>query len=162
MGDQLSTVALFAATLTAGLSAGLFFTWANAVMPGLRRIDDRAYVAAMQGMNVAIVNPLFLLVFLGAPVLTTVAGALHLAADRRAALPWIVAGLVFGTAVLVITFVVNVPLNNALDAAGEVASESGAAAVRTAFEARWVRWNLVRAIAAAAGFACLAWAAAAH
>jgi uncharacterized membrane protein len=44
MGDQLPTVTLFAATLAAGLSAGLFFTWANAVMPGLRRAFESRWV----------------------------------------------------------------------------------------------------------------------
>jgi len=162
MSDPLPTAALFAATLTAGLSAGLFFTWANAVMPGLRRVDDRAFVAVMRRMNVAIVNPLFLVVFLGAPVLTAVAAAAHLDPQRRDALPWILAGLGFGLAVLVVTFTVNVPLNNALDAAGEPDTVADAAPVRAAFESRWVRWNVLRAVSAAAALACLAWAAAAY
>jgi uncharacterized membrane protein len=159
MRDPLPTAALFAATLTAGLSAGLFFAWACSVMPGLRQVDDRTFVAAMQRMNVAIVNGLFLAVFLGAPALAAVAGALHLDADGRDALPWIVAGLVFGLAVLVVTFAINVPLNNALDAAGDPDAIADPGAVRAAFEARWVRWNLVRTVSAVVAFASLAWAA---
>lgn len=33
------------------------------------------------------------------------------------------------------------------------------AAVRQHFETTWVRWNLVRAVAATGSFGCLAWAA---
>jgi uncharacterized membrane protein len=51
-----------------GLFAGLFFAFSIAVMPGLRRAGDRAMVEAIQGVNVAILNPLFALVFMGAPV----------------------------------------------------------------------------------------------
>ena len=66
---------------------------------------------------------------------------------------WIVAGLVLYVAVLVITFRVNVPLNDGLAAAGSPAADPAAA--RTAFEGTWVRWNVVRAVCSTAAFGCL-------
>ncbi|MET9647906.1 anthrone oxygenase family protein [Streptomyces syringium] len=158
----LQAVALMAATLTVGLVAGLFFAFACAVMPGLRRSDDRAFVEVMQRINVAILNGWFLFCFLGAPVFTGLATALHLRADGRAALPWTIAGLVLYAVVLIVTAAVNVPLNNRLEAAGPPGGGAGAAAVRERFEATWVRWNLVRAVASTAAFGALAWALVLH
>src|SRR4051812_43009671 len=60
---------LLAATVVAGLQAGTYFTWSTGVMPGLAKVDDRTFISAMQQMNVAIVNPLFIATFLGAPLL---------------------------------------------------------------------------------------------
>jgi uncharacterized membrane protein len=58
--------------------------------------------------------------------------------------------------VLVITFTINVPLNNELDAAGEPGATTDATGARQRFEAKWVRWNVVRAAASTAALACLA------
>nr|WP_239647228.1 anthrone oxygenase family protein [Nocardiopsis baichengensis] len=57
----------------------------------------------------------------------------------------------------VLTVAVNVPLNDALDAAGPVHGDQ-AAQVRAAFERPWVRWNAVRTALSAAGAVCLAFA----
>jgi uncharacterized membrane protein len=152
------TLVLLLATITSGLMAGVFFTYTNSVLPGLAAAEDRSFVDAMQRMNVAILNGWFLLLFLGTLVLAGVALVLHLGADHRAALPWIVAGVGLYAATLVVTFVVNVPLNNALDAAGPPSSIADFAAVRAAFESTWVPWNLVRTITSIASFASLAWA----
>src|SRR6478736_2456077 len=121
---------LAAATLVTGLQAGTYFTWATGVMPGLARVDDRTFVEAMQRVNVAIVNPVFVSTFLGGPLL---AGAAAVTADGPAR-PWAIAGTVLAVATVVITAVGNIPLNNALDAAGPVDRDNGLAAVRAAFE----------------------------
>ena len=137
-------VALLAATLTAGLMAGVYGIFALAIMPGLRATDDRTFVAAFQAIDRAIVNPLFMLWFFG-PLLF--AGAAARAGGD--ALPWIIAALVLSLAVVVITFAVHLPLNDAIKTVG----------ARAAFhEARWVVWNLVRAVLSTAAFALLMWA----
>jgi uncharacterized membrane protein len=154
----LAAAALVAAAVTVGLMAGLFAAFSYAVMPGLRRVDDRAFVAIMQRINVAIINPWFLVCFLGGLLFTALAGVLHLGGESRAAVPWIVAGFVLYAWTLAITGRVNVPLNNALDAAGPPEQIADLPAVRGQFEARWVRWNTVRAVTSTAAFGCLVWA----
>ena len=149
-----ATGTLLAAVLTAGLMAGLFAAFSYAVMPGLGQAGDAAFVAGMQKINVAILNGWFGICFGGALVFSVAAAALHLAAGRRAALPWIVAGLVLYLLTLVVTAAVNVPLNDKLAAAGPTDPH----AAREAFEASWVRWNVVRTVTCTAGFGCLAWA----
>ena len=63
---------------------------------------------------------------------------------------------------LVITFAVNVPLNDRLEAAGDPARIPDLHAVREQFEAAWVRWNVVRTVACTLAFGCLAWALVLH
>ncbi|MEU4833069.1 anthrone oxygenase family protein [Streptosporangium sp. NPDC023615] len=156
------SVALIAATITVGLVAGLLYAYACSVMPGLARTDDRTFVGAMQRINVAILNGWFAVCFAGALPLVALAAGLHLGRDGRPVLPWIVAALVLYAVVLVITFRVNVPLNNALNAAGDPGGAADLAAVRERFEGVWVRWNIARTVACVAAFSCLAWALVLH
>ncbi|MEU6080163.1 anthrone oxygenase family protein [Streptomyces sp. NPDC047108] len=150
--------ALIAATVSTGLMAGLFYAFAVSVMPGLGRTGDGVFVDAMQRINAAILNGWFALAFGGALVLTALAVALHIPGDGREPLPWTVAALVLYGAVLVITFAVNVPLNNELEAAGDAGRTTDAAAVRARFETSWVRWNVVRAVLNTGALGALAWA----
>jgi uncharacterized membrane protein len=154
--------ALVAATITMGLMAGLFYVFSHAIMPGLGRSDDRTFVAGYQAIDKAITNPWFLIGFLGALVFTALAALLHLGGDGRGVLPWIVAALVLYAVALAITFAVNIPLNNRIQAAGAPDRSADLAAVRAAFEAPWVRWNLARALTSTAAFACLTWALVLH
>ncbi|MET7947063.1 anthrone oxygenase family protein [Micromonospora sp. NPDC005324] len=154
----LSTASLFAATLTTGLTAGLFAAFAYAVMPGLARTDDRTLVLAMRRINESILNGWFAVCFGGALLFTLLAAALHLGDGRRAVLPWIVAGLLLYLVVLGVTAVVNVPLNNVLARAGDVDDATDLAALRARFEVTWVRANVVRAVASTGAFGSLAWA----
>jgi uncharacterized membrane protein len=147
---------LMLATLTMGLMAGVFGLYAHAIMPGLGKTDARTFVGAFQAIDRAIINPLFMATFLGAAVLTAAAAALHFG---DAAAPWIIAALVLYVAVFVITIAVNVPLNDAIKAAGDPDRISDLAAVRERFdEARWVGWNVVRTVASTVAFGCLLWA----
>lgn len=153
------TLLLLLATMTTGLTAGVYVLYAHTVMPGLGRADDRTFVAAFQALDRAIVNPWFMAGgFLGAPVLTAAAAATHLAETARPALPWIVGALVLDLVTVAITVIVNVPRNDRLKAAGDP-STTDVAAVRAEFgERTWARWNLTRVVLSLAAFTALAWA----
>ena len=61
------------------------------------------------------------------------------------------------------TMVINVPLNDKIKASGDPDRIADLAAVRERFhEARWVGWNLFRAVVSTAAFGCLAWALVLH
>lgn len=134
MGD----IVVFGARLSSGLLAGLYFAFAVAVMPALRGLDDVNFVDAMKRINVSIVNPFFMMVFFAAPLLTAAAALLV-----RSPLVWTAAAL--GIVTLLITVMINVPLNNRLAAGG----------TRSAFAQLWVLSNAVRTIAGIGCFACL-------
>ncbi len=154
--DEVRSTVLVLATVATGLTAGVFWSYGNAVMPGLRATDDRTFVAAFQSIDRAIINPWFLGGgFFGALILTAVAAVMHLGDDWRSALPWIVAAFVLHLVVVIITVAVNVPLNDAIKAAGDPATID-VDAVREAFsEAKWVAWNRVRIALDIAAFAAL-------
>lgn len=152
--EHLRTPLLLLAALAVGLQAGTYFTWATGVMPGLARVDDRTFVETMQQVNLAIVNPVFLATFVGAPVLA----GLTVVAAPGAARPWAVAALVLAFATVVVTGAANIPLNDALEAAGRVDEMPDLAAVRADFETSWVRWNVVRALTSAGALGSLAMA----
>jgi uncharacterized membrane protein len=70
-----------------------------------------------------------------------------------------VVALVLYVIVFGITIGINVPLNDAIKAAGLPDDPAELAAIRAAFdEVRWRAWNLVRVIASTVGFASLTWA----
>jgi uncharacterized membrane protein len=154
----IQAVTLIAATVSTGLVAGLLGAFACAVMPALRGADDRTFVDVMQRINVAIINPVFLSVFVGGLLVTVAAAAVHLPDDERDALPWIVAGLALYVVTLLITGRFNIPLNDELDAAGDPDRVGDIRAVRHQFESKWVAWNIVRTITNVAACCCLAYA----
>lgn len=151
----LGAATMMGATLSTALVAGLMFCFAHSVMPGLGTLDDHGYLTAFQRIDAAISNPWMMLTFLGSPVLTLAALLMHLP-GRSPAEPWLVVALVLVVATVLITGAVNLPLNAAIqDAAPELRD---AANLRSRFEARWVPWNVVRAVTSTGALGALSWA----
>lgn len=143
------------ALATTALLGGLYYGFSVAVMPGLKEADDATFVAAMQGINDAIVNPAFMVVFLGAPTLT--AAAAWRWRDRPGARRLLVAALALNVTGLGLTIAGNVPLNDALDRAGAPAGLSAAqlAEARAAYDQPWTRRHLLRTAVTATALGCL-------
>lgn len=155
----LTTGILIVATITTGLTAGVFVHWSNTVMPGLRTVDDRAFVEAFLALDAAITNPLFIGVQLtGALLFIALSVVLHLRAEWRPVLFWVSVALVGYLVALAVTFAVNVPLTEQLRATGADSGADLAAARAELDEAMWTMWNTVRAVASTIAFVCLAWA----
>ncbi|MEU5657102.1 DUF1772 domain-containing protein [Streptomyces sp. NPDC047737] len=154
----LQTVALLASALGAALMAGLFCAFAYAVMPGLSRTDDHAFVRSMQHINRAILNGWFLVPFLLPLPLLVLATVLAATGHSPGALPWIVAALAAYAAAFLVTGTRNVPLNEALDKVPPDAAPDRLREARAAFEDRWAGWNTVRAVLHTASLGALLWA----
>ena len=155
---------LLPATVTMGLIAGFFYAWDVSVMPGLARLDDRTFVGTFQALDRAMMmNPLFMLAFMGALGFTGVAAVLYRRDDDHSVLPWVALAFGLYLATFVITMAIHEPLNHVLRAAGDPDRIADLAVVRDAFhETRWIAWNIVRTIATTAAFGCLAWALVLH
>lgn len=138
---------LGAATVATGLAAEVFYVFACAVMPALARSDDRVYVEVVRDINDVIQNPVFLLSFMGALLLTGVAAWQGRGRPYRR---WVWAGLAAYALAFLVTVVVNIPLNDAL------AERGNPAALREEFEDPWVAWNVVRAVLSTVALGCLA------
>jgi len=132
--------------LGCGLMAGVFFAFSVSVMDGLRRRPAAEGIAAMNAINLAILNPVFLTVFLGT-------AALCLALVGLALGRWegIGAGLlaVGGASYLVggflVTIFINVPMNNRL--AALLPDQPDSAIYWNEYLRRWTAWNHLRAAA---------------
>ena len=77
----------------------------------------------------------------------------------RSPLPWVAVATGLFLIAVVITIAVNVPLNDAIKAAGDPDRIGDLARVRDEFnEGRWVAWNLVRTVMTMRRSACSGWA----
>ncbi|GAB3017503.1 DUF1772 domain-containing protein [Cyclobacterium sediminis] len=156
MEFNVETVLLCKAILLTGLTAGLCFTWTNAVTPGIGQMDDLGFLYAFQQMNRVIINPAFILVFFGPFVLNIALIYLKYQNPDRSFWVLVVATMLFILGVAFVTVFKNVPLNEMLERTDLTASTSEELkALRQKFETPWKQWHLVRTISAIASFAML-------
>lgn len=152
---------LGASIIVTGLMSGLWYGWTVSVIPGTKRVADANYVDTMQHINRAIINPAFLVLFLGIPVIIGIAAVLQFrSGDTRRG--WLLVGatVTYVVGVLGVTAGGNVPLNDALDAFDLSGSNDQAiGARRHSYETPWNRWHYVRTAANVAAFALTATAA---
>ena len=158
----LQLLALLASVLSVGLMAGLFTGFSYAVMPGLKILDDRAWIAGLQHINRVILNGWFMTAFLGSVAFAAAALGLHWFTGDRSVSPWLAIALVLALVMFIGTIAVNVPMNERLEAAGDPAAIADPAALRAAIEAKWTAWNTVRGVAALGSLLALAWALVVH
>lgn len=133
--------------LGCGLAAGFFFAFSICVMKALGRLPPPQGIAAMQSINVVVINPWFLTAFFGtalACVLMIVSSLLRW--DDQRASYWLVGGALYLVGTILVTMLFNVPRNNALAALEPSSSE--AAMLWAAYLSTWTAWNHVRTIAA--------------
>ena len=147
---------LVLATLLTGLSAGLCFTWSNAVTTGLSRLDDISYLAGFQQMNRTILNPTFFLVFFG-PVLALI-GSIIFYKSASPQIVWmlVIAFAIYFLGVALVTVFGNVPINEVLNQTDlHQITETDVKALRLKFETKWARLHLVRTYASGISFLLL-------
>ncbi|MFD2570440.1 DUF1772 domain-containing protein [Spirosoma soli] len=144
----MNTILLGITATTTALMSGLFYAFSWAVMPGLKRLPDAAYIAAMQSINRAIQNPVFFAAFLGAALLLPLSTYLEYSPSKPVSLRFwllLVASVVYIVGVIGVTSAGNVPLNETLDAFDvQSASVSDIANHRRAFEVRWSQFHTIR------------------
>ncbi|MFG2986936.1 anthrone oxygenase family protein [Streptomyces sp. NPDC048258] len=153
---RLATTLVIVSTVLVGLMAGLFLAFDLSVMPGLAAGDERTYVTAMRNFNAAIDgNPLFGAVFVLALAAAVASAVVEYRAGRRGTALWVAAAASAYLAALVITFTVNIPLNDELAGAGAVADMTDFSIVEK-FKTIWVATNIVRTVLCTAALVALA------
>ena len=150
--------ALFAVTiitaLACGLVGGVFFGFSAFIMRALARLPAAQGIAAMQSINVVVINPWFMTPFVGtaAAAALLIVSALFGWGDLDATFVLIGAALyLVGT--FGVTIALNVPRNDALAAVEPDGAEGAAEWSR--YVPSWTAWNTVRTIAALAAAASL-------
>lgn len=113
-------------------------------MAGLGRVSTSEGVNAMNAINVTVITPSFLTVFMGTTLLCVALAIWSLTSlgDPRA---WLVlaASLIFLVGCFGVTMMFNVPLNDRLAAVSGAEVED----LWRTYLAVWTRWNTVRTIA---------------
>lgn len=140
------------AALGCGLIAGLFFAFSTAVMTALGRLPSAQGIAAMQSINVVILNPVFLTVFFGTAVICLFLAITALPRWHDPSARYLIAGSVlYLVGSILVTMLFNVPRNNLL--ASLQPQSAQAAAVWSDYLRSWTAWNHVRTVASLAAAA---------
>lgn len=154
MRDTLLFALRLVAALGCGLIAGVFFAFSTFVMTALARRPPAEGMAAMQAINVAVLNPMFLGVFVGTAgtcLLVVIFSLLRW--NEPGALYFLLGGALYIAGTFLVTMVFNVPLNNAL--AKLAPADPASASEWARYVANWTAWNHVRTAAALAAAALL-------
>jgi uncharacterized membrane protein len=146
VSDPLAILVLLTA-LGCALIGGVFFAFSNFVMQGLGRTSGG--MAAMQSINVTVLNSTFLGIFFGTGIGCLVLAGVSLARWEAAGSARLLAGsLLYLIGNIAVTMFFNVPRNEALRR-GDAASREGAA-LWADYRIGWTRWNHVRTVTALA------------
>ena len=143
------------ASLGCGLNGGFFFAFSVVVMRALAQRPAPEGIAAMQSINVVVLNPWFLGLFFGTAGLCVVAailGSLNWSEPRAAW--WLAGSVLYLVGTILVTMRFNVPRNQALKRAAPSSDE--AASLWADYLVTWTSWNHVRTAAASLASACFA------
>jgi uncharacterized membrane protein len=133
----------------AGLVAGVFFAFSSFVMRALGRTTPARGVTAMQQINITVLRPPFMIVFLGTALLSVALVVLALIEWTEPSTPYLIAGgLLYLLGTFGVTVGYHVPRNNAL--AKLEADIPATAQYWPRFQREWVRANHLRTVAALA------------
>lgn len=150
---QLTNINLAVTIVLTGLTAGLCFTWGNAVTPGIGQLSDKGFLEAFQQMNRSIINPSFALVFFG-PLFCHLLN-IYLQRSTLDLSFWLftLAALLYLGGLVCITIFKNIPLNEILDAADlTTATVAELQDLRKTFEKPWNMWHNLRTLSSTAAF----------
>ena len=144
--NTLFLILIVLATAGSGTMCGLFFSFSNFVMKALFKLPPNHGSAAMQSVNITIINPWFLSLFLGTAISSLALAVFAIAAWAKPGASWTLAGSVlYLIGCMVVTMCCNVPLNNELAAIDP--DDPDSAMKWQEYYARWMPWNHVRTIA---------------
>jgi uncharacterized membrane protein len=152
---------ILAGLLASALSAGFFYTYSISVMPGLAATDPSSAIRAMQGINAVIRTPVFAFAFFGSLVFPlAVALSAWIGRARQVAVLACLSAALYSLGVFAVTFLVNVPLNEALASANPTSDT--AASIWASYYGPWTVWNYARAVCASLAFGLFAAAVVVH
>ena len=154
--DLLFTLTLISA-LGCGLVAGILFAFSTSVMKALARLPSAQGIAAMQSINITVINPLFMGAFFGTAAACVLVVVFSLLRWNEAGAVYLLSGgLAYLIGAILVTLVFNVPRNDAL-ASVDPASAAGAR-LWDGYVTSWTAWNHVRTAAALAAALLLTFA----
>ncbi len=156
INELLFTLTLITA-LGSGLVAGVFFGFSTFVMKALDRVPSAQGIAAMQSINVVVINPWFMGAFFGTGAACVLVAVFALLRSSGPEAVYLLSGvLVYLIGAILVTMAFNVPRNNALAAADPQSADG--AKLWAGYVTSWTAWNHVRTSAALAAAVLLTFA----
>ena len=146
------SLSAFAALLLSGAIFGFFYAWICSTMWGLDAADPRNALAAMQAMNASVRNAVFFPSFFLTPVALGAVAALLLPTQRAPAMCFGAAAVIYLCGGLVLTMIVNVPMNEALAQIAIPDDPAEAAKIWQDYSQPWQFWNVTRTVASGVSF----------
>jgi uncharacterized membrane protein len=146
--ERMALALTLAAALGSGVMAGFFFSFSFVVMQSLERLPAAQGIAAMQVINVVVINRWFLSIFLGTAVVCAVLLVAALLWQTPGAFLLLAGSISYVVGTFLVTLAFNVPRNDALAAA--VPDSTAGAALWSDYLVSWTQWNHVRTAAALA------------
>ncbi len=132
---------------------GFFYAWVCSTMWGLDAADPRIAIAAMQAMNGSVRNAVFAPAFFGTPVALAITAWLLWAQNYKVSARFFAAGAVLYLCLgLVLTMLVNVPMNEALAMIDVPQDIETARTIWQDYSKPWQVWNQTRTVASGAAF----------
>lgn len=124
---------------------GIVALYSHTIMPGLKNTDNATFVRSFQAIDRQIINPIFMLQFF-APLFLLGIGAFYAHKHHLVEAKYIYIALVCYFVTVLITIIVNVPLNDGLKKLTNLQGAESFANARTQFqESKWLVFNHIRA-----------------
>lgn len=133
--------------LSIGAIFGFFYAWMCSTMWGLDALDPKIAIVAMQAMNASVRNAVFFPAFFLTPVILAMTAFIAAIQHRRhSAILFAAAATIYVAGALLVTAMVNVPMNETL--AGVVIPTDSEAArdLWQTYSAPWQFWNTLRTL----------------
>ncbi len=141
--SALTSTLTIIALLGAALIGGIFFAFSNFIMRALASVPAPAGLQAMQSINVTVLNPGFLGLFMGTALIFVVLAIIALLDWSADYSPYLLgAAVAYLGGTWAVTVSGNVPLNNSL--AEQAPQGSGSEMVWNDYVKRWTRLNSQR------------------
>ena len=146
MDDDVLFVLTLVAALGCGLVAGVFFAFSTFVMKALARLPAPQGIAAMQSINIVVINPWFMTAFIGTGLVCVVlAVASAIEWDEPEVFFQLAGSALYVIGTVVVTIAFNVPRNDTLAAVKPEDADS--ADLWRRYVVEWTAWNHVRTVA---------------
>ena len=154
---KIEIIILASAIFLTGLMAGIFFTWSNAVKPGIGKLSDIEYLTALQSMNRVILNNAFKIIFLGAIIAVALVPIFYFNLyPRNIFWLFVFTLIIYWIGVFGVTVSGNIPLNEILDKTNlESITSEEIKILRKSIEVKWNNFNLIRCISSGITFILL-------
>jgi uncharacterized membrane protein len=145
MYTEIVTILLWAAALSSGLIAGVYFAFSGFIMRAFGNIDTTQSIAAMNSINTIILSSTFMPLFFGSTIISVllmIAAFIHWGEAGTDLM--LMAGAIYFVGMFLCTALFNVPLNNSL--AKLEPDSANANKVWSRYLKTWTKWNHLRTV----------------